>query len=206
MSKVYTPRIIVLVLLLVSSWAPADPAPSAPPDAEQDKVVEAMNTMYVAATNDDLAQFHTVAAPDFYAFDGGKRFNGDALMELIKTAHAAGKIYVWRVTEPEVHIEGEMCLDHLHQSRFDTRHLRHETDALAGISCSRKAKRRLADSFLSQHAGGPLRGDDDLRRNSTDRAEHGWRVPRVRTWDTRIFEWAEGFLRRSVIPTGALGW
>jgi ketosteroid isomerase-like protein len=68
-----------------------------------------MKSMYVAATNDDLAQFHTVAAPDFYAFDGGKRFSGDALMELIKTAHAAGKMYVWRVTEPEVHIEGDMA-------------------------------------------------------------------------------------------------
>ena len=40
---------------------------------------------------------------------GGKRFDGDALMELIKTAHAAGKVYVWNVTEPEVHIEGDIA-------------------------------------------------------------------------------------------------
>ncbi|GAC1432360.1 MAG: hypothetical protein NVSMB68_04820 [Thermoanaerobaculia bacterium] len=65
-----------------------------------------MVSMYVAATNDDLARFHSVAASDFYAFDGGKRFTGDELMALIRSLHAAGKVYVWRVTEPEVHVDG----------------------------------------------------------------------------------------------------
>jgi ketosteroid isomerase-like protein len=65
--------------------------------------------MYAAATNDDLAQFNTVAAADFYAFDGGKRFSGDSLMELIKNLHAAGNIYVWTVTEPEVHVAGDIA-------------------------------------------------------------------------------------------------
>jgi hypothetical protein len=57
---------------------------------DQAKVVEAMRPTYIVATNDDLAGFHTVAAPDFYAFDNGKRFTGDALMELMKTLHATG--------------------------------------------------------------------------------------------------------------------
>lgn len=60
--------------------------------------------MFVAATTDDLKLFHTVAAPDFYAFDGGKRYDGDALMDLVKGLHAAGSVYVWTVNEPEVHI------------------------------------------------------------------------------------------------------
>lgn len=34
-------------------------------------VVEAMTTMYVAATADDFTKFNTVASPAFYAFDGG---------------------------------------------------------------------------------------------------------------------------------------
>jgi len=62
--------------------------------------------MFVAATNDDLALFKTVASPDFYSFDAGKRFTGDELMKLIADLHAAGRIYVWEVTEPEVHIDG----------------------------------------------------------------------------------------------------
>jgi len=78
--------------------------------SDEELVVETMKTMYVAATNDDLALFHTVAAPDFYAFDVGKRFDGDALMELIKNLHAAGSIYVWRVTEPEVHVYADTAL------------------------------------------------------------------------------------------------
>jgi hypothetical protein len=79
-------------------------APCATTDADKPKVAEAMRQMYVAATNDDLALFHRVAATDFYAFDGGKRFSGDALMSLIKGAHDAGKRYVWTVTEPDVHL------------------------------------------------------------------------------------------------------
>lgn len=83
-----------------------NPSFAAEPTSDETKVVDAMRSMYVAATNDDLARFHTVAAADFYSFDNGKRFTGDALMELIKKAHAAGKVYVWEVTEPEVHIDG----------------------------------------------------------------------------------------------------
>jgi ketosteroid isomerase-like protein len=72
-------------------------------------VVEAMTTMYVAATADDLTKFNTVASPAFYAFDGGERFAGDALMALISRLHAAGSVYVWRVTEPEVHVHGDLA-------------------------------------------------------------------------------------------------
>ena len=61
---------------------------------------------YVAATNDDTALFHTVAAPDFYAYDAGRRFAGDELMAFIRSRHEAGVVYVWRVTEPEVRVDG----------------------------------------------------------------------------------------------------
>ncbi len=77
--------------------------------AEEDKVVDAMRTMYVAATNDDLEKFHSVVASDFFAFDGGMRFSGDELMALVKNAHAAGKVYHWEVTQPEVHVDGGMA-------------------------------------------------------------------------------------------------
>jgi ketosteroid isomerase-like protein len=57
----------------------------------------------------DAAKFRAVIAPDFYAFDVGKRFTGDALLELIKTAQAAGNVYVWTVNEPDVHISGDIA-------------------------------------------------------------------------------------------------
>ena len=68
------------------------------------RVTETLKQMYVAATNDDLALFHRVAAADFYAFDGGHRFSADELMGLIQSAHKAGQRYVWTVQEPDVHL------------------------------------------------------------------------------------------------------
>jgi hypothetical protein len=96
--------ILFSAALLIASAA--TPSFAGGPSADEGKVVDAMRTMYVAATNDDLARFHSVAAPDFYSYDNGKLFVGDALMGLIKTLHAAGKVYVWQVTEPKVHIDG----------------------------------------------------------------------------------------------------
>jgi ketosteroid isomerase-like protein len=63
--------------------------------------------MYVALTNDDPDQFRAVTSPEFLTFDGGMRMSGDELMALIKDAHAAGKVYVWEVTEPQVNIDGQ---------------------------------------------------------------------------------------------------
>lgn len=73
---------------------------------EDTAVVDAVRTMYRAVTKDDLDLFHSVVSPRFYAFDGGKRFDGDALPLLIRQAHEAGAVYVWQVTEPEVHRTG----------------------------------------------------------------------------------------------------
>ena len=73
------------------------------------RVVDSLRSMYAALATDDAAAFHDVTAPGFYAFEGGKRFTGDALLELIKAAHAAGKVFVWTITEPEVTVEGDVA-------------------------------------------------------------------------------------------------
>jgi hypothetical protein len=52
----------------------------------------------------DCAGQTAITTPDFYAYDGGKRFTAQTLMELIKKLHAAGKHYEWNVMDPEVHI------------------------------------------------------------------------------------------------------
>src|SRR5450432_3699351 len=96
--------IAVMVVLSGDALSAADPAgcpPQSPADEAQ--IVEAVRTMYAAATSDDIELFHTVAATGFYAYDGAKRFDGDALMNGIKALHAAGNVYVWTVNEPEVH-------------------------------------------------------------------------------------------------------
>jgi hypothetical protein len=71
---------------------------------DEAKVIDTMRQLFVAAMTDNLDRFRKVTATEFYAFDGGKRFDGDGLMSLIKAAHAAGKRYEWKVTEPTVHL------------------------------------------------------------------------------------------------------
>jgi ketosteroid isomerase-like protein len=107
MTRMHRGALILAVGLALAAAVQAAPNPTTPSD--QEAVVRAIRTFYEAASKDDLALFHTVAA-DFYAFDGGKRFDGDALMELIRSLHAAGNSYVWTVTEPEVHLFGETAL------------------------------------------------------------------------------------------------
>lgn len=98
---------ILSCLVALSGWAEA-PRPAATATTDTSQVIEAMRTMYGALTQDDLAQFQSVVTPDFYAYDGGKRFTAEALMALIRELHAAGNLFVWQVTEPEVRLHGEL--------------------------------------------------------------------------------------------------
>ncbi len=80
---------------------------SAPPAEEA--VAQTLRLMYVALTKEDTAQLRAVTTADFYAFDGGEKMTGDELMSLIKSLHAAGKTFVWTVTEPRVRIENAVA-------------------------------------------------------------------------------------------------
>jgi ketosteroid isomerase-like protein len=75
-----------------------------PLTSDQRQIVDTISTIFAAARTDDVAKFDSVIASDFYIFDGGTRFNGDAIMGFIKAQHAAGRRYEWNVTEPEVHV------------------------------------------------------------------------------------------------------
>lgn len=70
-------------------------------------VADTLRAMYAAAAADDVERLKEIFTDDFYAFDLGKRFDGMALAELIKSAHAAGASFVWTVNEPETHVIGD---------------------------------------------------------------------------------------------------
>lgn len=95
--------------LLLSAMCGALGYASAPVD-DPTKAVETVRQMFAALTKDDRGLFKSVTATDFYAFDGGKRFSGDELLQLIEHAHASGKVYAWEVTDPEVHVDGTTAL------------------------------------------------------------------------------------------------
>ena len=98
--------VLLVILMLTSVKASRAQDKSKPLSAEQLQVVNTVKTIFAAAEADDLAKFHSVTAPGFYIFDNGKRFDGDAIMELIKTLQAAGNLYQWNVTAPDVHVNG----------------------------------------------------------------------------------------------------
>jgi ketosteroid isomerase-like protein len=73
---------------------------------EQTQIVETVNTIFTAIQTDDADRLNSVISPDFYIFDGGKRFNATEVMAIFRAQHLAGKRYEWNVTEPDVHISG----------------------------------------------------------------------------------------------------
>ena len=96
----------VVVSLLFSTSVHTARAQQKPLTADQEQIVDTVSTIFTAARADNVAKFDSVIAPGFYIFDGGARFNGDSIMDLIKTQEAAGRRYEWNVTEPDVHISG----------------------------------------------------------------------------------------------------
>jgi ketosteroid isomerase-like protein len=78
-----------------------------PLTGDQARIWEAVSTVFSAARTDDNAKFSSVTAPGFYLFENGIRFDGDAIMALIKAQHEAGKQFEWNVTEPDIHVSGD---------------------------------------------------------------------------------------------------
>jgi hypothetical protein len=120
--------------------------------ADQTQIVNTVSTIFTAARADDVAKFDSVIASDFYIYDGGVRFNGDAVMAVIKAQHAAGKRFEWNVTEPDVHIIGNTAWICIRQSRQHHRRLRHPEPEMARIGLSPETGRHLEDRLHAQHA------------------------------------------------------
>ena len=97
---------VLTFALIFSSAVPTARAQQKNLTPDQKQVVDTLSTIFSAARTDDVAKFDSVIASDFYIFDGGARFNGEAIMTFIKAQHAAGKRYEWSVTDPDVHIGG----------------------------------------------------------------------------------------------------
>ena len=100
---------IATALLLTSTIGAAASDQSTASTNDEVQVTEAVRSMFTALSAEDIPKLRAVIAPDFYAFEARGRITGDALIDLMKKAHAAGKVYVWTVNEPEVHIDGTMA-------------------------------------------------------------------------------------------------
>lgn len=72
-------------------------------------ITDTLRTMYAAAMANDRPKFDALIAPGFYMFDGGRRFDGDAIMDWVAGYHAQGQVYTWSVTKPDVHIHCDVA-------------------------------------------------------------------------------------------------
>lgn len=82
--------------------AHANPGCASAASTSQD-IVGAMEGLYSALRRDDLPGFRAITTPDFYAYDGGAEFKGDALAKLVAQMHASGKKFEWSIVDPKVH-------------------------------------------------------------------------------------------------------
>jgi ketosteroid isomerase-like protein len=107
MSSQFRIALVIGLALLFSANISTASAQQKSLTADQSQIVDTVSAMFTALRTDDVAKFNSVIAPGFYIFDAGTRFNGETLIALIKSVHAAGKRYEWNVTEPDVHISGD---------------------------------------------------------------------------------------------------
>src|SRR5467141_4765779 len=132
---------IVVFELILPAHVSTARAQQKPLTSDQRQIVDTMSAIFAAARTDDVAKFDSVIASDFYIFDGGARFNGDAIMTVIKAQHAAGKRYEWNVTEPGVHISGDAAwIAYVNQGSI--------TDASGTVS-----QKWLESAFLQKQGG-----------------------------------------------------
>lgn len=75
---------------------PAAPACPSSPRAEAE-IERAVHDFYDALRADDLPAFRRVTTDRFYSYDGGDRFDGSALLETVRAAHAKGVHLNWSV-------------------------------------------------------------------------------------------------------------
>jgi hypothetical protein len=91
----------ILASLLFAGSVSAQSCPDVP--AEHEAVVNTLRTFYAGATKDDYVVFGSVLAPDFYALDNGRRFDGVSVLDFVKTEYQdKGYVFVWNVADPTV--------------------------------------------------------------------------------------------------------
>lgn len=95
---------VVIVGSLPLPSAKAQDAACAAKPGDEAAIVATLRGMYAAAMVDDRARMRTYFAPGFYMFDGGNRYEGDSVMDLIEDSYRKGVRYVWSVTKPDVHV------------------------------------------------------------------------------------------------------
>ncbi|WP_293369742.1 nuclear transport factor 2 family protein [Phenylobacterium sp.] len=99
-------RLGVVSLALAAALAAGggQAAPACAPKGSGPAVQAAVQAWFDAGRRDDLAALAKIQAPGFYAYDGGKKYEGLALGELVKGAHASGVKIEWNLHDFDAHL------------------------------------------------------------------------------------------------------
>lgn len=101
-----TSFILVATLCLgVSLSASAQTAACPVRPGDKAAVADTLRGMYAAVTARDIQKLDSYFAPGFYMFDNGQRFESDSIMKTIDSLYDKGYVFVWTVTQPDVHID-----------------------------------------------------------------------------------------------------
>jgi ketosteroid isomerase-like protein len=99
----------LLILMPMMAAGAQEGVARAPRADDEVAIVKTLEQFFSAAQRDDLERFHLVTTKEFYAYDNGKRFDGDGLMEIVKQYHVKGYQFIWSVTEPQVHVNCDIA-------------------------------------------------------------------------------------------------
>jgi len=102
--QILTWCVALLMLMPVMAAGAQEGVARAPRPDDEMAIVKTLGQMFSAGQRGDWDGFRAATTKDFYAYDNGKRFDGDALMETIKQYQAKGYQYIWSVTSPDVHV------------------------------------------------------------------------------------------------------
>lgn len=95
--------------LLAGLAAAPGRAAEAPELTSPAAVAGTMRAMFDALALDDRPALDRVLAADFYAYDGGHEMSAADLFKYVKWRHDTGTRYTWSITEPRVHISGDLA-------------------------------------------------------------------------------------------------
>jgi hypothetical protein len=159
-SRTITPALgcaIAMLGLAASNPHTAQASPEcAPESAAQTSVVETIRKAFAAVGAEDPDAFRAVTTSDFFAYDGGKPFDGPGLMDIIKQGHAAGKKWEWNVTDPKVHVSCNLAwISYVNRGAVTDTAGRHEVTWLESAVLGYSGRRWRIEFLHSTRAAAP---------------------------------------------------
>ncbi len=97
--------ILLLSAIALTPHANAQTKTCTATEADKPAIARTLEKMFEAAMNNDIAAFDALVTPNFYTYDGGMRFDGDAILKLIIDRQKQGFKYLWTVPSPTIEID-----------------------------------------------------------------------------------------------------